>query len=133
MNTNTASTSGSGSLLSNTVSNPKSDLKAITTRSDVSYNGTQVPPLPSSLPKVVERETVVTKDTVPPTNNESTEDVQPPVVQVQPQVPNSEPVVALVSAPNPGPQPPLTKRFNTNTLYHSPLGLFWFYLAQLIS
>ncbi|GJY47439.1 reverse transcriptase domain-containing protein [Tanacetum coccineum] len=55
MNTNTASTSGSGSLLSNTVANPKSDLKAITTRSGVSYNGTQVPPPPSSLPKVVER------------------------------------------------------------------------------
>ncbi|GKE62640.1 hypothetical protein Tco_1513007 [Tanacetum coccineum] len=31
MNTNTASTSGSGSLPSNTVANPKSDLKAITT------------------------------------------------------------------------------------------------------
>ncbi|GJU59807.1 reverse transcriptase domain-containing protein [Tanacetum coccineum] len=57
MNTNTASTSGSSSLPSNTVANPKSDLKAIITRSGVSYNGTQVPPLPSSLPKVVERET----------------------------------------------------------------------------
>ncbi|GJU43660.1 hypothetical protein Tco_1200926 [Tanacetum coccineum] len=32
-------------------------------------------------PKVVERETEVTKDTVPPTNNGSTKDVQPPVVQ----------------------------------------------------
>ncbi|GKF89146.1 hypothetical protein Tco_0263109, partial [Tanacetum coccineum] len=39
MNTNTASTSGSGSLPSNTVANPKSNLKAITTRSGVSYNG----------------------------------------------------------------------------------------------
>ncbi|GKE46742.1 hypothetical protein Tco_1478000, partial [Tanacetum coccineum] len=35
-------------------------------------NGTQVPPPPSSLPKVVERETEVTKDTVPPTNNGGT-------------------------------------------------------------
>ncbi|GJV26171.1 reverse transcriptase domain-containing protein [Tanacetum coccineum] len=94
MNTNTASTSGSGSLSSNTVANPKSDLKAITTRSGISYNGTQVPPPPSSLPKVVERKTEVTKDMVPPTNNGSTKDVQPPVVQVQPQVPNYEPVVA---------------------------------------
>ncbi|GJX87965.1 hypothetical protein Tco_0339979, partial [Tanacetum coccineum] len=105
MNTNTASTSASGSFPSNTVANPKSNLKAITTRSGVSYNGTQVPPSPSSLPKVVERETEVTKDTVPPTNNGSTEDVQPPVVQVQPQVPNSEPVVAPVSAPMPNPKP----------------------------
>ncbi|GJU07491.1 hypothetical protein Tco_1123921 [Tanacetum coccineum] len=69
MNTNTTSTSSSGSLPSNTVSNPKSDLKAITTRSGVSYNGTQVPPPSSSLLKVVERETEVTKDMVPPTNN----------------------------------------------------------------
>ncbi|GKB09823.1 hypothetical protein Tco_0843746 [Tanacetum coccineum] len=38
-------------------------------------------------------------DTVPLTNNRSTKDVQSPVVQVQPQVPNSEPVVAPVSAP----------------------------------
>ncbi|GJU40330.1 reverse transcriptase domain-containing protein [Tanacetum coccineum] len=56
MNTNTASTSGSGSLPSNTVANPKSDLKAITTQSGVSYDGPQVPPTPSSLPKVVEHE-----------------------------------------------------------------------------
>ncbi|GJT30884.1 hypothetical protein Tco_0911159 [Tanacetum coccineum] len=80
MNTNTASTSGSGSLPSYTVANSKSDLKGITTRSGVSYNGTQVPPPPSSLPKVVEHETEVTKGTVPPTKNRSTEDVQPPVV-----------------------------------------------------
>ncbi|GJW63345.1 reverse transcriptase domain-containing protein [Tanacetum coccineum] len=56
MNTNTASTSGSGSLPSNTVANPKNDLKAITTRSGISYDGPQVPPPPSSLPKVVEPE-----------------------------------------------------------------------------
>ncbi|GKC05153.1 hypothetical protein Tco_0996763 [Tanacetum coccineum] len=60
----------------------------------VAYQGPMIPTTSSSLPKVVERETEVTKDTVPPTNNGSTEDVQPPVVQVQPQVPISEPVVA---------------------------------------
>ncbi|GKA40275.1 reverse transcriptase domain-containing protein [Tanacetum coccineum] len=32
---------------------------------------------------IVERETEVTKDTVPPTNNRGTEDVQPPIVQVE--------------------------------------------------
>ncbi|GKB40485.1 reverse transcriptase domain-containing protein [Tanacetum coccineum] len=114
MNTNTASTSGSGSLPSNTIDNPKSDLKAITTRSGISYNGTQVPPLPSSLPKVVERETEVTKDTVPPTNNGSTKDVQPPVVQVETHVPIFEPVVAPVSAlkPNPKPSIPYPSRLN---------------------
>ncbi|GJZ72539.1 reverse transcriptase domain-containing protein [Tanacetum coccineum] len=104
MNSNTASTSGSGSLPSNIVANPKSDLKAITTRSGVSYQGPTIPTTSSSPPRVVERETKVTKDTVPPTNNGSTKDVQPPVVQVQPHAPNSKPVVAPVSAPMPNPK-----------------------------
>ncbi|GJY40242.1 reverse transcriptase domain-containing protein [Tanacetum coccineum] len=113
MNSNTASTSGSGSLPSNTVANPKSDLKAITTRSGVAYQGPTIPTT-SSPPKVVERETEVTKDTVPPTNNGSTKDVQPPVVQVQPHVPNSEPVVIPVSAlmPNLKPSIPYPSRHN---------------------
>ncbi|GKC76578.1 reverse transcriptase domain-containing protein, partial [Tanacetum coccineum] len=101
VNSNTASTSGSGTLPSNTITNPKVDLKGITTRSGVAYQGPTIPTTSSSPPKVVERETEVTKDTVPPTNNESTKDVQPLVVKVQPQVPNSEPVVAPVSAPMP--------------------------------
>ncbi|GKF58145.1 hypothetical protein Tco_0171682, partial [Tanacetum coccineum] len=88
----------SGTLPSNTITNPKVDLKGITTRSGVATTS-------SSLPKVVERETEVTKDTVPPTNNRSTKDVQPLVVQVQTQVPNSEPVVTLVSAPMPNSKP----------------------------
>ncbi|GJX19038.1 reverse transcriptase domain-containing protein [Tanacetum coccineum] len=66
MKMNTASTSGSGSLPSNTVANPRGDLKAITTRSGISYDGPPIPPLSSSLPKVVEREPEVTKDTVLP-------------------------------------------------------------------
>ncbi|GKB10358.1 hypothetical protein Tco_0844281 [Tanacetum coccineum] len=105
VNSNTASTSGSGTLPSNTITNPKVDLKGITTRSGVAYQGPTIPTTSSSPPKVVERETEVTKDTVPPTNNGSTKDVQPPVVQDQPQVPNSEPVVAPVSAPMPNPKP----------------------------
>ncbi|GJT28324.1 reverse transcriptase domain-containing protein [Tanacetum coccineum] len=105
MNSNTASTSGSGTLPSNTITNPKVDLKGITTRSGVAYQGPTIPTTSSSPPKVVERETEVTKDMVPPTNNGSTKDVQPPVVQVQPQVPNFEPVVAPVSAPMPNPKP----------------------------
>ncbi|GKB10284.1 hypothetical protein Tco_0844207 [Tanacetum coccineum] len=94
----------SGTLPSNTITNPKEDLKGITTRSGVAYQGPTIPTTTSSHPKVVERETEVTKDTVPPTNNGSTKDVQPLVVQVQPQVPNSEPVVAPVSAPMPNPK-----------------------------
>ncbi|GKD86648.1 reverse transcriptase domain-containing protein [Tanacetum coccineum] len=95
-NSNVASTSGSGSLPSNTITNPKVDLKGITTRSGVAYQGPTIPTTSTSPPKVMERETEVTKDTVPPTNNGSTKDVQPPVVQVQPHVPNSEPVVAPI-------------------------------------
>nr|GEX17289.1 reverse transcriptase domain-containing protein [Tanacetum cinerariifolium] len=65
--TDTASTSGSSLLPSNTIANPKGDLKAITTRSGVSYDGPLIPPPFSSLPKVVERVPDVTKDTPKPT------------------------------------------------------------------
>ncbi|GJV80202.1 reverse transcriptase domain-containing protein [Tanacetum coccineum] len=99
VNSNTASTSGSGTLPSNTITNPKEDLKGITTQSGVAYQGPTIPTTSSSPPKVVERETEVTKDTVPPTNNGSAKDVQPPVVPVETQ--NSKPVVAPVSAPKP--------------------------------
>nr|GFD22232.1 reverse transcriptase domain-containing protein [Tanacetum cinerariifolium] len=68
---NTASPSSSGTLPGNTVANPKSDLKSITTRSGVSYDG------PSISPPVVENAPEATKDTVIPTNNRNTEDVQP--------------------------------------------------------
>ncbi|GKE77953.1 reverse transcriptase domain-containing protein [Tanacetum coccineum] len=71
VNSNTASTLGSGTLPSNTITNPKVDLKGITTRSGVAYQGPTIPTTSSSPPKVVERETEVTKDTVPPTNNEN--------------------------------------------------------------
>ncbi|GKD68183.1 hypothetical protein Tco_1322273, partial [Tanacetum coccineum] len=74
-----------GLLPSNTITNPKGDLKAITTRSGVSYDGPPIPPPFSSSPKVVEREPEVTKDPVQP----SAEKVQPP--DVQPQAPTSEP------------------------------------------
>ncbi|GKD36742.1 reverse transcriptase domain-containing protein [Tanacetum coccineum] len=56
--------SGLGSLPSNTVVNPKGDLKTITTRSGVSYNGPPIPPPFSPYPKVGEREPEVTKDPV---------------------------------------------------------------------
>ncbi|GKA03321.1 reverse transcriptase domain-containing protein, partial [Tanacetum coccineum] len=94
---NTASSSGS--LPSNTISNPKGDLKAITTRSGVSYEGPPIPPPISSLPKVVQRVPEVTKDTVQP----STNDIQPPVVQTQVLI--DEPVVA----PKPKPTIPYPK------------------------
>nr|GEW45579.1 reverse transcriptase domain-containing protein [Tanacetum cinerariifolium] len=88
VNSNTASTSSSGTLPSNTIANPKSVLKAITTRSEV------------------------TKDIVNPTNNENTEDVQPQAVQSESPVliskpitsPISELAIAPVSASKPNPK-----------------------------
>ncbi|GJU91811.1 hypothetical protein Tco_1304234 [Tanacetum coccineum] len=82
-----------GFLPINNHANPKGDVKAITTRSGVSYNGPQVPPPISSLPKEMENKPEVTKDTVQP----STENIQPPVVQINDQI--GEPVVASKTKP----------------------------------
>nr|GFC52911.1 hypothetical protein [Tanacetum cinerariifolium] len=60
ISSNMASSSGSGTLLGNTVTNPKEDLKGITTQSDVAYQGPTIP-TPS---KVVKQGTEVTKDQV---------------------------------------------------------------------
>nr|GEU68022.1 reverse transcriptase domain-containing protein [Tanacetum cinerariifolium] len=99
MKMNTASSSGSGTLPGNTITNPKKDLKGIITRSGTAYQGPTIPTTTSSLPPVVERETNVTKDMVPPTNNGSTKDVQPPVVQNKSPILNSEPIVAPIIEP----------------------------------
>nr|GFC29719.1 reverse transcriptase domain-containing protein [Tanacetum cinerariifolium] len=60
MSSNMASSSGSGTLPGNTVTNPKEDLKGITTRSGVAYKGPTIP-TPS---KVVKQGIEVTKDQV---------------------------------------------------------------------
>nr|GEY61122.1 hypothetical protein [Tanacetum cinerariifolium] len=76
--------SSSSSLPSNTIPNPKGEAKEITTRSGMSYKEPPIPP-----PGVEQQEpTEVTKDTELP----STEDIQPPSVQVQVQVPKDKPV-----------------------------------------
>ncbi|GJW09876.1 reverse transcriptase domain-containing protein [Tanacetum coccineum] len=62
---------------------------------------TMDPRYTTSSPKVVEREPEVTKDTMLPTNNGSTEDVQPPVVPVVHHESISKPVNAPVSASMP--------------------------------
>nr|GEX61657.1 hypothetical protein [Tanacetum cinerariifolium] len=87
MKMNTALSLGSRTLPGNTITNSKEDLK--------------------------ERETEVTKDMVPPTNNGSTKDVQPSVVQAETPIlnfepifaPITEPVAAPVSAPKPNQKP----------------------------
>nr|GEZ86347.1 hypothetical protein [Tanacetum cinerariifolium] len=77
MKMNTASSSGSGTLPGNTITNPKEDLKGITTRIGPAYPGPTI--LTTSSSPVVERKTKATKDTIHPTNNGSTEDIQPPI------------------------------------------------------
>nr|GEZ18329.1 reverse transcriptase domain-containing protein [Tanacetum cinerariifolium] len=99
MKMNTASSPGSRTLPGNTVTNPNEELKGITTRSGTAYQGPTIPTTSSSLPKVVEHKTEVIKDMVPPTNNESIKDVQPPVVQTETRILNSEPVVAPIIEP----------------------------------
>nr|GEU98416.1 reverse transcriptase domain-containing protein [Tanacetum cinerariifolium] len=94
-----AYTSSLSTLPSNIIANPRSDLKAITTRSGVSYDRPQILPSPSFLPKVVENKPEVKKDTVNPTNNGSTKYVQPQVVQSKSLILNSEPVTSPISEP----------------------------------
>ncbi|GKE50268.1 reverse transcriptase domain-containing protein [Tanacetum coccineum] len=102
--------SGSGSLPSNTIANPRGDVKAITTRSGVAYDGPTIPPTPSPLPKEVERETEATKDKVQNTSLGSTAHVQPPVVQ--------DPIPEPEVAPKPKPKPsiPYPSRLNDQKL-----------------
>nr|GEU32698.1 reverse transcriptase domain-containing protein [Tanacetum cinerariifolium] len=93
-----------GAYQGNTITNPKEDLKGITTRSGTAYQGPTIPTTSSSLAKVVERETEVTKDTMPPTNNGSTKDIQPLVVQIETPILNCKfivaPIIELVVTPS---------------------------------
>ncbi|GJT84450.1 reverse transcriptase domain-containing protein [Tanacetum coccineum] len=86
------------------------DVKAITTRSGVAYDGPTIPPAPSPLPKEKERETEATKDKVQNTNLGSTVHVQPPVVQ--------DPIPKPEVAPKPKPKPsiPYPSRLNDQKL-----------------
>nr|GEW28024.1 reverse transcriptase domain-containing protein [Tanacetum cinerariifolium] len=102
---------GSGSLPSDTIANLRDDVKAITTRSGVAYEGPSIPPTSSSLSKEVKREPEVTKDKVQTTSSESTVHVQPLVVQV----PIPEPEVSL--KPNLKPSIPYPSRLNDQNLH----------------
>nr|GEW25083.1 reverse transcriptase domain-containing protein [Tanacetum cinerariifolium] len=93
-----------------TVANPRGDVKAISTRSGVAYDGPMIPHTPSPLLKEVEHETEATKDKVQTTNPESTTHVHPLVVQV----PTPEPKV--VPKPNPKPSIPYPSRLNDQKL-----------------
>nr|GFC06096.1 hypothetical protein [Tanacetum cinerariifolium] len=90
VSSNTASSSGSGMLPSNTITNPKEDLKGITTRSGAAYQG---PPIPIQS-KVVKQGTEVTKDQVQTPSSQSTAPVQPPIAQPETRTLVYEPIVS---------------------------------------
>ncbi|GKF83060.1 hypothetical protein Tco_0244716, partial [Tanacetum coccineum] len=73
---NQASTSGT--LPSNTIQNPKGEMKAITTRSGVAYEGPSIP----TPKKVVERETEETTDKEQSNFQGSTAQIPPPVTPI---------------------------------------------------
>ncbi|GJR44948.1 reverse transcriptase domain-containing protein [Tanacetum coccineum] len=88
---NQASTSGT--LPSNTIPNPKGEMKAITTQSGVAYEGPLIPTNPSPK-KVVERETEETTDKEQTNFQGSTAHIQPPVIPIpipEPDVPKTLP------------------------------------------
>ncbi|GJY98809.1 reverse transcriptase domain-containing protein [Tanacetum coccineum] len=88
---NQASTSGT--LPSNTIPNPKGEMKAITTRSGVAYEGPSIPTNPSPK-KVVERETEETTDKEQTNFQGSTAQIPPPVIPIsipEPDIPKSLP------------------------------------------
>nr|GFA13270.1 reverse transcriptase domain-containing protein [Tanacetum cinerariifolium]GFA15774.1 reverse transcriptase domain-containing protein [Tanacetum cinerariifolium] len=79
----TASSSGSRTISGNTITNPKEELKGITTRSGTAYQGHMIPTTSSSLPLT-----------------------ETPILNSEPIVaPIIEPVVAPVSAPKPNQRP----------------------------
>nr|GEW15713.1 reverse transcriptase domain-containing protein [Tanacetum cinerariifolium] len=92
VNTNSASTSSSGTLPSNIIANSGSDLKAINTRSCVSYDGPQILPPTSFLPKVVQSKSLIL--TSEPINS-----------------PTIEPLISPVSAPRPNLRPSIPYPF----------------------
>nr|GEU49158.1 reverse transcriptase domain-containing protein [Tanacetum cinerariifolium] len=143
MKMNTASSLGTGLLSSNTVSNPREDLKVITTQSGVTLAGPSVsPPLPLSKEVDREPETITDQVLTKSTNNVSPLVLQPsptstsfstnpsskmPEVTkdtVQPSIENIQPPVAQtqisiydsVVTPKPKPSIPYPSRVNKQKL-----------------
>nr|GEY58026.1 reverse transcriptase domain-containing protein [Tanacetum cinerariifolium] len=96
MKMNTTSSSGSGTLPCNTITNPKEELKGITTCSGTTYQGPMIP---------------MTSSSFPPTKS--------PILNSEPVVaPTIEPVASPVSAPKPNQRPsiPYPSRLNDQKL-----------------
>ncbi|GJW18860.1 reverse transcriptase domain-containing protein [Tanacetum coccineum] len=93
---NQASTSRT--LPSNTIPNPKGEMKAITTQSGVAYEGPSIPTNPSPK-KVVERETEETTDKEQSNFQGSTAQIPPTIIPIfipEPDVPKTLPKTTLI-------------------------------------
>ncbi|GJW87073.1 hypothetical protein Tco_0162413 [Tanacetum coccineum] len=91
---NQASTSGT--LSSNTIPNPKGEMKAITTRSEVAYEGPSIPTNPSPK-KEVERETEEITNKEQTNFQGSTAQIPPSVIPIpEPDVPKTLPKITLI-------------------------------------
>ncbi|GJS60189.1 reverse transcriptase domain-containing protein [Tanacetum coccineum] len=94
--------STSGTLPSNTIPNPKGEMKAITTRSGVAYEGPSIP-TNHSPKKVVERETEETTDKEQTNFQGSTAQISPPVIPIsilEPDVPTNLPKTTPILEPD---------------------------------
>ncbi|GJZ35668.1 reverse transcriptase domain-containing protein [Tanacetum coccineum] len=100
---NQASTSGT--LPSNTIPNPKGEMKAITTRSGVAYEGPSIPTNPSPK-KVVERETKETKDKEQTNFQGSTAQIPPLVIPIS--IPKPD-ILKSLPKTTPFPEPDVPK------------------------
>nr|GEV72259.1 reverse transcriptase domain-containing protein [Tanacetum cinerariifolium] len=81
--------STSGTLPSNTIPNPKGEMKAITTHSGIAYEGPSIPTKPSPK-KAVEREIEETTNKEQTNFQGSTAHIQPPVIPIpEPDVPKT--------------------------------------------
>nr|GEX46317.1 reverse transcriptase domain-containing protein [Tanacetum cinerariifolium]GEY73204.1 reverse transcriptase domain-containing protein [Tanacetum cinerariifolium] len=110
--------SSSSSLLSNTIPNPKGEAKAIMTRSGMSYKEPPIPP-----PGVEQQESKeATKDTELP----STEDIQPPSVQVQENESIEKPSVVISKAKANIPYPTISKPTGVAENVFVKVGKFYF-------
>nr|GEW70581.1 reverse transcriptase domain-containing protein [Tanacetum cinerariifolium] len=94
---NTAFTSGSGSLLSNTVANPKGKLKAITTRSGLVIDGHTIPTPPQSINSEVDEH--VEETFTDPNLAEYTIKVPPPPKMLKALLSNKEKLQELANTP----------------------------------
>ncbi|GJS34471.1 reverse transcriptase domain-containing protein [Tanacetum coccineum] len=120
--------STSGTLPSNTIPNPKGEMKAITTRSGVAYEGPSIPTNPSPK-KVVERETEETTEKKQSNFQGSTAQTPPPVTLIsipEPDVPKTLPKTTPIPEPDvpkslPKPNIPYPSQLNQENFHEKAL------------